>query len=176
MSVHLAIIRRARPGCESEFEHAVREFFRASITPGVQGVHLVSPPPGSGSRDYGILRSFASEAERTAFYRSPEYLAWEQRAQTLTEGPAQHRVLHGLEAWFRGEGSPPPRWKMAVLTFAGVYVVTLGLSLALGTRLKDWPLLVAHAAFNLVVVTLLTWAVMPALIRLARPWLHPSGT
>ena len=29
------------------------------------------PPPGSGSTEYGILRSFASAAERDAFYAAP---------------------------------------------------------------------------------------------------------
>lgn len=173
MSIHLAVTRRVRPGCEDEFERAVREFFRASFVPGVQGAHLLSPLAESGSRVYGILRTFANEEERAAFYRSPLFLAWEEKVRPLTEGERLQRELHGLEAWFRTQ-SPPPRWKMALVTYAGVYALTLFLTLALGPLLKTWPLVLANAAFNLVVVSLLTWVVMPFLIRVARPWLHPA--
>lgn len=176
MSLHLAIIRRVRPGCEAEFERAIREFFRASFGPGVEGAHLLTPLPGSGSREYGILRTFASEADRAAFYASPAFAAWSRRVGPLTEGDARQRELHGLEGWFRTSGKPPPRWKMALVTFVGVYLVTLALALLLTPHLRDWPLTLANAVFNVVVVGLLTWVVMPALTRLVRPWLHPLRT
>ncbi|HRE79446.1 MAG TPA: hypothetical protein PLN52_00290 [Opitutaceae bacterium] len=175
MPVHLAITRRVRPGCEAAFERAVRDFFRDSFGNGVQGAHLLSPVPGSGSREYGVLRTFASEAERAAFYRSPIFRAWEDKVLTLTEGPAQQRQLHGLEAWFHS-GGPPPRWKMAVITYIGVYGITLLLTQTLTPLLKDWPLLLANGVFNLVVVGLLTWVVMPLLTLFSRPWLHASST
>lgn len=174
MPIHLAITRRVRAGCEAEFERTVRDFIRTSFSPGIDGVHLLSPAPGSGSREFGILRSFASEADRAAFYRSPAFQAWESRIRALTEGAPQHRRLHGLEAWFRAGTPPPPRWKMAVVTYAGVFAVTLPLTLAVGPLLRAWPLPLANAVFNLVVVALLTWAVMPVLTRAARPWLHSA--
>lgn len=174
MSIHVAITRRVRPGCEAEFQQAVHEFFRSSITPGVQGVHLLSPLPGSGSREFGILRSFATAEDRNAFYRSPLFLAWEDKVRTLTEGLPQQRQLHGLEAWFRSH-QPPPRWKMAVVTYVGVYGLTLLLTLALGPFLQGWPLPLANAAFNVVVVSALTWGVMPVLTRVARSWLSPAA-
>lgn len=176
MPIHLAITRRVRPGCEREFEAAIREFFRSSLAhSGVLGVHLLSPLPGTTSRDYGILRTFASECDRAAFYQSPAFLAWERKVSSMTDGYPRYRELHGLEAWFGSSATPPPRWKMALVTFAGVYVVTLPLSFAIGPLIKSWPLPLANAAFNLAVVALLTWAVMPALTRAARPWLHRSA-
>lgn len=171
MPIHVATTRRVRPGFETEFDRAIRDFFRESFGRGVEGVHLLSPVPGSGSRDYGILRSFASEAERAAFYRSPAFLAWEEKVRPFTEGAPTQRRLHGLEAWFRA-ATPPPRWKMALLTYLAVYCITLLLSLGLGSLLRTWPLVLANAAFNLVVVSLLTWVVMPGLTALARPWLQ----
>jgi len=174
VSIHVATTRRVRPGCEAGFDRAIRDFLRESFGSGVQGVHLLSPIPGSGSREYGILRSFASEAERAAFYESPTFRAWEDRVRPLTEGAPTQRRVHGLEAWFRA-GSPPPRWKMALLTYVGVYGVTLLLTWGIGALIRTWPLVLAHAAFNLVVVSLLTWVVMPGLTRLARPWLHAAA-
>ncbi|MBL9204647.1 MAG: hypothetical protein JNN01_06155 [Opitutaceae bacterium] len=173
MPIHLAITRRVRPGCEAEFERSIREFFQASfVQGGVWGAHLLAPLPGSNSRDYGILRTFASDDDRAAFYQSPAFQAWERTVRPLTEGVPHQRVLHGLEAWFGSEGAPP-RWKMALLTFVGVYGITLVLTLTLAPWLSTWPLPMGHAVFTLVVVSLLTWAVMPGLARIARPWLHP---
>jgi antibiotic biosynthesis monooxygenase (ABM) superfamily enzyme len=61
--IHLAIIRRVKPGMERAFEDALREFARESLKePGTTGVHLIGPVSGSEDGEYGILRSFASEA------------------------------------------------------------------------------------------------------------------
>jgi antibiotic biosynthesis monooxygenase (ABM) superfamily enzyme len=100
MPIHIAITRRVRPGCEAEFQEALREFFQTSFGHcGVMGASMLTPPPGSESREYGILRTFASEQERDAFYESPMFKAWEACARRLTEGEPVYRQLHGLEAW-----------------------------------------------------------------------------
>lgn len=172
MPIHIAITRRVRPGREAEFQQALREFFQTSFAhEGVLGASMIAPPPGSATREYGILRTFANEGERAAFYKSPAFSAWEERARMLTEGEPAYRQLHGLEAWFRTSGEPPPRWKMALVTFAGVYVLTLILTLLTAPVIGGWPLPVRNAAFNVLVVAGLTWGVMPFLTRHLRPWL-----
>jgi hypothetical protein len=175
MPIHIAITRRVRPGCEAEFQQALREFFQASFSHGgVLGATMLVPPPGSESRDFGILRSFADEKERDDFYASPIFKAWEARCGPLTEsGSWTYRQLHGLEAWFRSPNNPPPRWKMAVATFLGVFPVAMGLNLFLGPAIRTWPFVISNAVFNLCVVTLLTWVVMPLVTRLLHRWLHP---
>ncbi|GEP41041.1 antibiotic biosynthesis monooxygenase [Brevifollis gellanilyticus] len=176
MSVHVAITRSVRPGCEAEFQQALTEFFQSSFSHGgVIGASLLLPPPGSDSREHGILRTFASEAERDAFYASPEFQQWEKRAQTLTEGEAQYRELHGLEAWFREPGSPkPPRWKMAVATLAGVYPTSLLLGALVIPNLHSLPHPVASLIVGACMVTMLTWVVMPLVTKLLHRWLHSN--
>jgi antibiotic biosynthesis monooxygenase (ABM) superfamily enzyme len=174
MPIHIAITRTVRAGCEAEFQAALREFFQTSFAHGgVLGASLLTPLPGSDSREYGILRTFASEAERAAFYASPAFKAWEERARTLTEGEPEYRELHGLEAWFRSTSNPPPRWKMAVTTLLGVYPTSLFLSLALGEFVHTWPLLVRSLVIAAAMVALLTWVVMPNVTKLLHKWLHP---
>ena len=74
MPIHIAITRRVRPGCEAEFQQALREFFQTSFTHGgVLGASMLTPLPGSDTREFGILRTFANEAERDAFYESPMF-------------------------------------------------------------------------------------------------------
>lgn len=172
MSIHVAITRRVRPGCEAEFEKRLREFAQASFgADGMTGVHLLAPAPGSGSREYGILRSFEDEAARDAFYASPVMADWRRRVAELTESEPQQRELHGLEAFFRGDGGHPPRWKMAVVTLAGVYPASLLVPWGLRPWLGHLPPPVFGLCVATVMVGLLTWAIMPLLVRLLKPWL-----
>jgi len=174
--VHIAITRRVRPGCEAEFQQALREFIQASfVHSGVLGAGMVVPPSGSDSREYGVLRTFHNEQDRDDFYKSPLFKAWQERVKPLTEGDPVYRKLHGLEAWFRNSGQPdPPQWKMALVTYIGVDVVTTLLLWALGPLIQDWPFLIRNSAFNVVVVTCLTWLAMPLLTRVFRKWLQPE--
>jgi uncharacterized protein len=175
MSIHVAITRRVRSGCEAEFQQALREFFQASFAHGgVWGANMLTPPPGSDSREFGILRTFADEKERDAFYASPLFKAWDERAKALTEGKAVYRQMHGLEAWFRSPHHPPPRWKMAACTLIGVYPTSLLLSVTVGAAVDSWPLLARSLVIAACMVALLTWAVMPLVTRLLNGWLHPQ--
>ena len=175
MPIHIAITRRVRLGCEAEFQQALREFLQTSFAHvGVQGASMLTPPPGSNTREFGILRTFHNEKERDAFYASPMFQAWEERARTLTEGEPVYRQLHGLEAWFRSPGGPPPRWKMATVTFLGVYPVSLLIGFILSPQLRKLPLPVNLFVVSALIVTCLTWIVMPHLTRWLKPWLNPQ--
>src|SRR5205809_5067356 len=102
MSIHIAITRRVRTGREAEFQVALREFFQTSFAHGgVLGATMIVPPPGSDSREFGILRTFANERESDDFYASPLFKGWEAKCKPLTENNSwTSRQLHGLEAWF----------------------------------------------------------------------------
>src|SRR5437667_12674378 len=175
MPIHIAITRRVRPGCETEFQQALREFFQNSFAHGgVWGASMLTPPPGSDTREYGILRTFANEQERDFFYESPMFKAWDERAKALTEGEPVYRQLHGLEAWFRSPHNPPPRWKMAVATFLGVFPVAMVLNLTIGPLVRSMHFVLGNAVFNACVVASLTWVVMPLVTRLLHSWLNPQ--
>src|SRR5262245_36125247 len=174
MPIHVAITRRVRPGCETEFQQALREFFQTSFGHGgVLGATMIVPPPGSDSREFGILRTFTDEKERDDFYASPTFKAWEEKCQPLTETDSRNaRPLHGLEAWFRSPQNPQPRWKMAVATFLAVFPTAAILSLTLGVVIRSWPFILSNVVFNAAVVALLTWVVMPLVTQALHRWLH----
>src|SRR6185369_6847067 len=159
MPIHIAITRRVRPGREAEFQQALREFFQTSFAHGgVLGATMIVPPPGSDSREFGILRTFANEKERDDFYASPVFKAWEEKCEPLTESNSwSARPLHGLEAWFRSPHNPPPKWKMAVATFLGVFPLAMILNATIGPVIREWPFVLRNAAFNACVVVLLSW-------------------
>jgi len=177
MPIHVAITRRVKPGREADFQQALREFFQTSFDHGgVLGATMIVPPPGSDSREFGILRTFANEMERDDFYASPAFKAWERKCEPLTESNSwSTRPLHGLEAWFRSPHNPPPKWKMAVTTFLGVFPLAMILNLTLGPAIREWPFVLRNAVFNASVVALLSWVVMPVVTRLLHGWLQPES-
>jgi antibiotic biosynthesis monooxygenase (ABM) superfamily enzyme len=171
--IHIAITRRVKPGCEAEFQAALKEFIAASFaSTGVHGVGMLVPPPGSASPEFGILRTFANEQDHNAFYNSPMFKAWAVRIAPLIEGEPIYRQLTGLEAWFRSPQNPPPRWKMAIATYLGVVPVIMSLSLTIGPLLRSWNFVLNNLVFNAFVVALLTWVVMPLITRILHRWLH----
>ena len=170
--VHVAITRIVRPGCAEAFEQAVKAFFADTMHESASlGAQLLRPLPGSDSRSYGILRSFASTEERDAFYNSQTFRKWEATVAPLVEGNYSRRNLHGLEAFFRSASTVPPAWKMAILTWLGVCPTVQVVSALVPSSMAAWPFWLFNAIVNIFVVAALVWFVMPLLTRFARPWL-----
>ena len=175
--LHIAIMRKVLPGKERNFETILHEFAQQSMaTPGCRGVYLLQPTPGSGSNEYGILRTFASSADLETFYRSSLYHQWLAAIAPLIQGEAHYRRMHGLEAWFRSpELCNPPEWKMALLTWIAVWPVSMVVPPAI-----DWmfgekmPNFIFAGLVAAGIVILLTWVAMPLLIWVADAWLGPK--
>lgn len=172
--VHMAVTRRLRPGSEQAFEEAMQAFAQRSLgEPGVMGIHIIRPVRDAPAAEYGILRSFASEADCEAFYESELFADWLDEVEQYAEGEPIRRKLHGLEAFFRGGGRGiPPRWKMALITWLAVFPTVVLWSRLIGPALAGAPALAITAAVTLLTTATLTWAVMPTLTKLLSPWLQ----
>jgi antibiotic biosynthesis monooxygenase (ABM) superfamily enzyme len=176
-AVHIAVKRQVKPGCAYEFENALCNFARESLgEPGTTGVHLIAPVPGSNGCEYGILRSFESEEASRRFYDSEIFHHWQQRVTDLVIGDSIVRRLHGLEAFFQDSNQGPPRWKMAIITWLGVFPSVLIWSGVLPQFLTSLPQLLVVAIVNVFVVITLAWAVMPLLTKLFSGWLNASNS
>jgi uncharacterized protein len=66
----------------------------------------------------------------------------------------------------------PPRYKLALLTWAAAYAVITLLLDVLGPTMASWPLLLRTLVLSATMVTALTWVIMPRLTRLFGGWLH----
>ena len=178
--ISIAVTRKVRHGKEDEFEQALHEFVQSSLsTPDQLGVLVIRPAPGSDSREYGILRRFASNEERTRFYQSDLFKQWQERIRDLCEGPVYKEMVSGLETWFTMPGKKavvsPPHWKMALTILMAVYPVTLIVPWLLHPVIQRVPALLGHLMVSVCVVATLTWIAMPLLNRLLKAWLHPQS-
>jgi antibiotic biosynthesis monooxygenase (ABM) superfamily enzyme len=70
--------------------------------------------------------------------------------------------------------SPPPRFKLALLTWAGAYAVITLILGVLGPTMAGWPLALRTLVLSVLMVSSLTWVIVPTLVRLFRPWLFAT--
>lgn len=175
--IHVAITRKVKPGFEEKFEQAIQEFFTTtSGHQGSLGAQLIRPVSRSENNVYGILRSFKSRADRDAFYQSEDFISWQQKIEPMVESEYQRLELHGLEAFFADPTiiNHPPKWKMAMVTWLGVWP-TVFLITQFFAPLLNLPPLPGTAVDTFLVVIILSWVVMPLLTRVMRFWLKPKA-
>ena len=93
--------------------------------------------------------------------------------------PLTKRTQH----WFQmpkrhapGAPQPPPRWKMAMITWLAIFPLINVLNLVLAPLLGGLPAIVRTLVSTAILVPLMTWVVMPAMTRLFLRWLFPKIT
>lgn len=127
----VVITRVVRAGREEAFERAVREWVPTAVaSPGHLGVLMLRPPPGG--REYGAALRFRSREAWEEFRDSAGYQAFLAGLREYLEAEPTAELVSGLEGWFTPPGPlTPPVWKMAVVTWVGVNLMTLALSYTL---------------------------------------------
>jgi uncharacterized protein len=177
-SVTVVVRRRTKPGCEADFESAMREFITFALSfPGNRGIHVLRSEQGH-PRDYTVVDRFADMDARRDFTASESYKEWMVRLRALTEEDPHIEEMGGLSGWFtlpdKPNAHPPPKPKMALVTFLGVYPLTSLLPPFFAKLFPLWHPLLRNVLVTGVIVALLTWVVMPNLTKLFRRWLFPT--
>ena len=164
---------RVRQGSEREFEAWRREISAAALEfPGHMGVNVILP---SGTeREYVVIFRFDSYEHLRAWQESDIHRELLKKAEPFRELEPSYRLESGLEYWFAPPGAPasPPRWKMAIVTVLGVWPVSMLVQRLLSPLIGDHPPPLQALFMAVGIVVLLTWAVMPVLVRILRPWLE----
>ena len=179
--VMLLVSRRPKPGNEAQFEWLMTEFIaQAEAFPGCLGAQLVHPGDEVAVEDtlYHALLAFEDAGSLEAWQTSAERAAGLASIAPYIEGVAVERGISGLAHWFQprsgAQPGQPPRWKIAVVTWLGIFPTVYFLFLLLGDVLAPWTLMARIFLLTLLVVAIMTWGVAPRLTRLLRPWLYPS--
>ena len=168
-------VRRVKPGREADYEELLERMIEASSAfVGQLGATVLHDPQ---SPDYTLVYSFTDRPALAAWLDSPERWALVGQADDLAESHAKLPAMTGLETWFmlphQPTLKPPPRWKMWLVSLLAIYPLVVAFQAALVPKIKVWPLLVRSAVFPLILLTLMTFVVMPLVTRVVQPWLSP---
>jgi uncharacterized protein len=167
-----------RPGREQGYE----EWFHgiaadARKFKGHLGVSTIRPPDHAHS-EYVVILKFDHYDNLKTWLESDVRREWIERLQPLIERPESIQTLTGLETWFslpnKSLKAPPPNYKMAIVTWLGVFVTLAIVSRLLTPILSNLPVLLNQLITTGLVVALLTYLIMPRLTQLFKHWLYPK--
>lgn len=176
--VTAVIAHLLKPGQEKAYEEWMREIIPVAKTfPGYLGVNILRPQ--AGHPEYIIVLHFDQHAHLQTWLDSNERKELIRRTKPLVQESENVQVLTGLETWFelpkRSQRSPPRRYKMALVSWIGVFITSSVISRLLQPLLTPLPLLIAQFITTGVVVFSLTYLIMPRLTYLFRRWLYPRS-
>lgn len=176
-SLTVVVTRFIKPGCEADFERAMREFLDVAWTlPGHLGMHMLRPAENQHlSGEYTIIARFDSLASRRVFTSSDVFKDWMARMDAQSTGPAVVRELQNLSGWaaLAGESVNPPRWKMAVTVWLGVTALSQSFAWLLAPFMTAWPSYLQMLPVTALTVIMLTWFVLPVLMQALKGWYSP---
>ena len=174
--VSTRISRMVPAGKVARFEPLLHETITAARGfDGHLGVDVLRP---DGGGVYQIVFRYRSRAEHEAWMSSDQRRELVAQIDRLLDdgGTAEVRTVDGWEGWFVTPGYAPPaqprRWKMAVVTFAALYPVLLTTISVLRPITSGWPLPLSLLLTLGLVVSLMTWLIMPLLTVRLGPWLR----
>jgi uncharacterized protein len=175
--VTAVVRRRIKAGCERTFELLMQELMAFFLRqPGHLGINVIRLAPNS--REFAILDRFATEEDRRRFKELPEYRKWMSRLQDVSEVEPDIQEMGGIAFWFtlpdRQPEIAPPKLRMALLTFLVSYPLGIFYSKLLAPMTDAWPSWLKGVLIAALLVSSLTWVVMPFLTRLFEVWLFHS--
>lgn len=182
-AVTVLVSRRVKPAHEAAFEQASEAMTAAArLFPGYLGGQLVRPDAQAEDEESNLYHTVFA-------FDTPEHMqAWQtssvrtERLQAIaphTLGSTRLREFSGLGHWFTTPASavhqPPPRWKVAVVTWLGIFPTVYLLFLIVAPLLASWALLPRVMVITMLVVVLMTWMVAPRLTTWLKPFLYPPA-
>lgn len=136
---------------------------------------------GEGSREFHFVHTFRDAGALAAYEASPVREEIRGELARIGKRVGDPQRVTGLETWFASQGrtvetiKPPPRWKMWLASFLGAYPLVVLFQWLIAPEVSDWPLLIRSAALPLVLLSLMTYLMMPLVTRVLGGWLYPNG-
>ncbi|WP_347907479.1 antibiotic biosynthesis monooxygenase [Pseudomonas grandcourensis] len=179
--VTLIVKHRVKAGFEVPYEAWLRNIVKvASQNVGHLGVDVVRGKSAGLDTYTSVLRFCSTEAMQRWLDSPKRQELVDEAAPMLADGD-QTEVNPVNEFWFSPQaeaGTPPPRWKQAVVTLLVILPHTLLVPLLWGPLLRLNALLsnyvVATFLITLTIVLSVVYIFMPMATRLFAPWLSPA--
>lgn len=170
--------RRVKDGREEEFEKWTSQILAAANEfPGYLGSEVLRPAEPDDD-EYRIVFRFDHASNLERWEGSEERRRLLNEVRPLLHEEEKVQVLTGLETWFTLASKPgepaPPRYKMAVVTWLAVFPLITAIFILFRPVLSQLPFLLRTLVLTLVMVTLMTYVVMPRMTRLFSFWLYPD--
>jgi uncharacterized protein len=169
------ICREIKVGREKDFDEWFRHFLDLKKrAPGYLSTTVIAPG-GSNSGTRYIITRFSNKDSLETWQKS------EERTKMLDEvnsySTPHYKTATGLETWFtlpKLEAiKPPPRWKMALVTFVAAFIISAVAQLFINLIFGSLPGIVNSLINTAIIVLGLTYFAMPQLTKLLRHWLYP---
>ena len=150
---------------------------RAKQFKGFQGLTRIPPPVGSN--EYITLFKFSSVDALQKWMDSSERKTEISKLNVLSEKEMILGQTEGIDFWFdapeKKKAIPPPKWKMSILTWLAVFPGVVLLSKFYHGLFPNLPSIILTLFVTLTLVPMLTWMLMPNIVKLFRNWLFKSN-
>lgn len=176
--VTVVVSRVIKAGQEKLYENWVKET-RKEIEKfeGFRGTNLLRPKTQQ-SREYVVLFYFNDHKNLNAWMESEIREQMMKQVEPLTQGTANIQMGTGLEYWFvlpsKSVSLPPPRYKMVVMTWLAIVPLIFLIPPVIIGFLMDWPSFIQILPVAAIITLLMTYVVMPLMIRVFKFWLFPT--
>ena len=171
--VTVMIRRRIKSGFAQAYEALEKEISAdAAEHVGYLGSTFLRPEGGS-DRDFVTIVRFDSYESMMHWENSAAGKALIDRADAMSEMPADIRRSAGLSLWFTPRHpTSPSRWKMALLLTVSIFILAEIMTPLLSPALRFLPQPLALFISLGIQVALLTYFVLPWLTSLLAKWLY----
>ncbi|MES0335396.1 MAG: antibiotic biosynthesis monooxygenase [Candidatus Magnetobacterium sp. LHC-1] len=176
-TVTIIVSWKIKPGLEREFEAGLEEVIGAAKKfNGHQGVRVKKPDMTQG--EYVIIFRFNSIENLRKWENSDIKRDWLRRAEAFKEKDPTMQKFTGLDFWFMQPGTEsqgPPRYKIVIVTVAAIYPLLKALNFVVNPLITALPLFFQDILKTTILVSLLTYVVMPFLTRILAFWLFDNA-
>lgn len=181
-----------------EFEEWMEGIIHAAVRfDGFMGVNVIRPGPGGADLQYVIIFRFDSRENLDRWECSQERKKWLEKSGPVVEGDARVEVRTGIEFWFtpsagnnndsdgaacksrqeeeEGEEKKALRYKMALVIIPVITALLATLAPLVRQATEGLPEALRMLMGVAITVLLMTYVIMPALVRALSPWLYKKS-
>jgi uncharacterized protein len=173
------IVHRLAPDRVDQFLTLQRGITEAAKAfPGYQATD-VYPPADRQNAEWVVVIHFDRPETLQGWLDSPVRAGWVDKLRKEMGDFRLKTLPAGFGAWFTGlvdeaGGAPPPSWKIALTVLLQLYPTVMVLAIFVSPHLGPVGLAVTMLISNALSVSILQWAVTPALNRFLGPWVSAN--
>lgn len=173
--VTIIVKRRPKPDRLDDFEKVMSGTTKDALTfKGHLGANIIRPTKTGDY--YRIVFKFDSMRNYLAWENSEIREQWLERYAEVSLGEHEMEILSGLETWFTLPGEevlvPPPKYKMMAIVWLSIFPLSILINYCLKPFINQLHIIVQIAIISLVLVSIMTYIVMPLMAKLFHRWLH----